>query len=186
MVFQNHRASGPCTVDRLATDEITFIGQPPADLTPGAVTVVLTVAECRLVRLKGFFRHTDIDARGSQCWRVALQHTSRDVEDNIQQMIVDQFERAQVPLVIVLDCSRLSRTRLRRDLHRLGQDVVLFDNALEALWFMDDSPDRFSTMVVDFSFVSAQGSEAISFLRDRWPEQGQRRARGTRIIQSNV
>jgi len=155
----------------MALDEISFIGEPIADLTPGALTVVLTVSEGHMVRLRGFFRQSDIAPAKSGRWQVAIQHSSRDVEDRIQQMIVHQFERAQVPLVVVLDCGRLSRTRLRRDLHRLVRDIVFFDNALEALWFMDDAPDRFSTIVVDFSFVSAQGPEAISFLRDRWPDK---------------
>jgi CheY-like chemotaxis protein len=49
--------------------------------------------------------------------------------------------------------------------------VAFFDNALEALWFMDDSPDGFSTILVDFSFVKENGSEVLSFLRDQWRDK---------------
>ena len=171
VVLQNHRAFGPCAVGSLAADGITFLGNPVADLTPGEVTVVLTAPEGRLMKLQGFFRKTDVASEGSSRWHVAFRHSSPDVEDSIQELIVEQLERARVPLIVALDCGRLSQTRLRRDLCRLGRDIVFFDNALEALWFMDDSPDGFSTILVDSSFLRANGPEVLSFLRDRWRDK---------------
>jgi hypothetical protein len=43
VVLQNHRAFGPCAVGSLAADGITFLGNPVTGLTPGEVTVVLSV-----------------------------------------------------------------------------------------------------------------------------------------------
>ena len=120
------------------------------------------------MKLQGFFRNTDVASEGSSRWHVVFRHTSPDVEDRIQELIVEQLERARVPLIVALDCGRLSRTHLRRDLCRLGRDIVFFYNALEALWFMDDSPDSFSTILVDSSFLRVNGPEVLSFLRDRW------------------
>jgi CheY-like chemotaxis protein len=171
VVLQNHRAFGPCAVGSLATDGITFLGNPVADLTPGEVTVVLTVPEGRLMKLQGFFRKTDVASEGASSWHVGFRQFSPDVEDSIQELIVEQLERARVPLIVALDCGRLSQTRLRRDLCRLGRDIVFFDNALEALWFMDDSPDGFSAILVDSSFLRANGPEVLSFLRDTWRDK---------------
>jgi CheY-like chemotaxis protein len=169
VVLQNGRAFGPCAVESLAADQIAFFGGPAAGLVPGEVAVVMAFADGRLMRLAGSFRHTDVASGKSRHWHVVFQHPSPDVEDSFQQMIVEQFERARVPLIVALDGGRLAPTRLRRDLCQLGRDILFFDNALEALWFMDDSPDRFSTIVVDLGFVKANGAEVLSFLRDKWP-----------------
>lgn len=171
VVLQNHRAFGPYAVGSLAADGITFLGNPVAHLTPGEVTVILTVPEGHLMKLQGFFRNTEVASEGTSCWRVAFRHSSPDVEDSFQKLIAEQLERSSVPLIVALDCGRLSQTRLRRDLCRLGRDIVFFDNPLEALWFMDDSPDGFSTILVDFSFLRANGPQVLSFLRDTWRDK---------------
>jgi CheY-like chemotaxis protein len=171
VVLQNRLTFGPCAVESLAADGITFLGGPAAGLVPGEVSVVLAVADGGLMKLDGVFRRADVASGKSPHWHVAFQHPSPDIEDSIQQILVEQIERARVPLVVALDGCRLGQTRLRRDLCRLGRDIVFFDSAREALAFMDDAPDRFSSIVVDIAFLRTHGPEVISLLHDRWPDK---------------
>lgn len=168
VVLQNHRAFGPCAVDTLALDGITLADLPPAGLRPGALRLVFTASDGSIWLWEGIFRPEIVPTGG---WRIAFRDLSFDRDAVLRRIIVGEVDRRCRPLVMVLDCRQLHQARLRRDLGRLGRDVVFCDDPEEVFEALHEASDRPGPILVDHSFVKVHGLRTLTLLRERWPDR---------------
>jgi CheY-like chemotaxis protein len=71
-------------------------------------------------------------------------------------------------MIVVLDGGRLETPNVRRAFHALGREVVFAQNPLDALHFLEGFSDSYSTILIDYSFVRANGPEILPFLHDQY------------------
>jgi CheY-like chemotaxis protein len=73
-----------------------------------------------------------------------------------------------MPMTLILDRGRLEALHICQFLHSLGRDVVFARNSLDALWALETLRDAYSTILIDHSFIQANGPEILLFLHDQY------------------
>jgi len=130
--------------------------------------VVLSMPGNEMLRVPGTIAHFEWSEGHCMNASVRLRGLEPDLEDHIQDIVTKHIERGQVPMIAVLDRGRLETLNIRRSLNRLGRDVVFAQNSLDALWLLERFHDFYSTILVDYSFIEANGPEILLFLHDQY------------------
>jgi CheY-like chemotaxis protein len=169
VVLQGSHTIGPFAVGNLSPQALTLEGPSFGNLSLGEVTIVLSIPGRRdLLRVKGAVVHAEWQQGYCMGASVCLASLGADLEDQIQEIVARHIERSHMPMVVVLDGGRLATSGMRRVLHTLGRNAVFVQNRLDAIWLLERFRDSYSTILVDYAFVQANGPEILLFLHDQY------------------
>ncbi len=169
IILQDHHSAGPFAVESLCPSAMSLQGSSRTAPVLGDATVVLsTTGKDRMLRLRGtVVQHESWDGH---CINVSLRlrQMDADLEDQVQDIVAQHLERTRMPMIVVLDNGRLQAMGFHRQVHALGRHAVFAHNGLDALWVLERFSNAYSTVLVDQSFVEANGPEILVFLHDRY------------------
>lgn len=161
---------GPLIVDDLSPGTMAVHGPAFENLSPGEATVLLTTPEKNL-ELPATVMYSAWQQGGSTHALLSFRELDADAEDAIQDVIATHLDRSHMPMTIVLDNGRLRALGIDRFLLSLGRYTFFPQNSLTALWVLERYRETCGTIVVDHSFIRANGPECLLFLCDEYPEK---------------
>jgi CheY-like chemotaxis protein len=171
LILQDTHTTGPFAVEELTPSEITLQGLNLETLRLGKAMVVLSTPGRELLRLWGVVTHKKWLEGACASVSLRLVDLNPDLEDQIQDIVTQHLERGSMPMTLVLDRGRLEAFQISRFLHSLGRNVVFARNSLEALWALETFRDAYSTVLIDHSFIQANGPEILLFLHDEYRDK---------------
>jgi CheY-like chemotaxis protein len=168
VVLQDQNTAGPFSVETLSPDGATLRGLWFGNLSLGKATVLLCLPGGDLIRVSANIGQAEWWDGQILSLAVAFADLASEIEDQIQGVVAKYIERSGMPMIVVLDDGSLETPEVRRAFHTLGREVVFLRNPLETLLFLERFADACSTILIDQSFVRANGPESLAFLHDRF------------------
>jgi CheY-like chemotaxis protein len=171
IILQDSHSAGPFAVESLCPGALSLRGPSRASPTLGEAMVVLTTPGQEMLRLHG----TVVQYEGwdDRCISVSLRlrPMDADLEDQVQDIVTRHLERSRMPMIVALDGGRLQALSFQRQVRALGRHAVFAQNSLDALWVLEKFSDLYGTVLIDHSFVEANGPEILVFLHDQYRDK---------------
>jgi ActR/RegA family two-component response regulator len=172
VVFSPDRLHGTYVVQNMSAGGAFLIGG--ASLTVGAsVTVLVQLQQkCLGTMAARVVRRCATTSAGAS-FAIAFMDLNADEEDAIQQALMGEIEKMRTRAeadVMIMYPEGATRDALQRDLRKVGHASVAVATPLEAIGWLQRSPARIRTVIIDLSLGPARGVDMLQYLCEQHPE----------------